>query len=75
MRVPDEEYYNIMMREFRMLEGLGAGHPNIIKVHDIFYSTLRKKMQILMEFAGDGYDLKKLIGISEKSNTDSDNAD
>jgi serine/threonine protein kinase len=75
MRVPDEEYYNIMMREFRMLEGLGAGHPNIIKVHDIFYSTLRKKMQILMEFAGDGYDLKKLISISEKSNTDSDNAD
>lgn len=61
MRVPDEEYYNIAMKEFKLIEGLGKGHPNIIKVHDIFYNQMRKKMQILMEYAGDGYDLKKYI--------------
>ena len=61
MRVYDEEYYNIAMKEFKLIEGLGKGHPNIIKVIDIFYNTMRKKMHILMEFAGDGCDLKKLI--------------
>lgn len=61
MRVPDEEYYNIMMKEFRLLESLGDGHPNIIKVHDIFYNSLKMKMQILMEYAGDGWDLKSYL--------------
>lgn len=68
MRVPDEEYYNIMMKEFKLLEGLGSGHPNIIKVHDIFYNSLKKKMQILMEYAGEGWDLKSYISYCHKMN-------
>jgi hypothetical protein len=39
MRVPDKEYFNIGIKEFKLLDSLGD-HPNIIKVLDIFYNEL-----------------------------------
>jgi hypothetical protein len=42
MKVPDEELYYIAMKEFTMLEGLGEGHKNVIKVIDIFYNKMRE---------------------------------
>ena len=36
MRVPDQELYEIAMKEFRLLEELD--HPNVMKVYDIFYN-------------------------------------
>jgi hypothetical protein len=61
MRVPDQELYNIAMKEFNLLDGLGSGHPNIMKVIDIFYNTMRENMYIIMEYAGKGYNLTNLI--------------
>ncbi|CDW72576.1 protein kinase domain containing protein [Stylonychia lemnae] len=61
MKVPDEELYYIAMKEFRLLEGLGEGHPNVIKVIDIFYNKMREQMYILMEFAGKGSNLTTFI--------------
>lgn len=56
MRVPDQEYYDIAMREFRLIQELD--HLNIIKAHDIFYNKLHEKVYMLMEYPGVGYDLK-----------------
>jgi len=39
MRLHDEEYYNIALKEFKLLENLD--HPNIMKVYDIFYNKMR----------------------------------
>eukprot|EP00347_Sterkiella_histriomuscorum_P024159 403332102 len=61
MRVPDQELYQIAMREFELLDGLGQGHPNIMKVEDIFYNTNREQMYIVLEYAGKGFDLTHLI--------------
>ena len=61
MKVPDEELYYIAMKEFRMLEGLGQGHKNVIKVIDIFYNKMREQMYILMEYAGKGCNLTTFI--------------
>ena len=36
-------------------------HPNIIKVEDIFYNPAEEFVHIVMEFAGQGSDLKKLL--------------
>lgn len=58
MRVPDEEFYDIALKEYKLIESVGqdgeggAGHPNVIKVYDIFYNRLREKIFILMEYAG-----------------------
>jgi hypothetical protein len=61
MKVPDEELYSIAMKEFRMLEGLGEGHKNVIKVIDIFYNKMHEQMYILMEYAGKGCNLTTFI--------------
>lgn len=61
MRVPDQELYNIALKEFHMLDGLGEGHLNIMKVYDIFYNTARENMFIVMEYAGKGNNLATLI--------------
>lgn len=61
MRVPDQELYNIAFKEFKLLESLGDGHPNIIKVIDIFYNKLRENMYILMEYVGKGSNLYSYI--------------
>lgn len=60
MGVPDREYYDISMREFRLLEEI-SDHPNIIKAYDIYYNTMREEIYMLMEYAGDGCDLMKFI--------------
>lgn len=61
MRVPDQELYNIALKEFHMLDGLGEGHANIMKVFDIFYNTARENMFIVMEYAGKGSNLATVI--------------
>lgn len=61
MRVPDKEYFDIAMREFRILESLTERHPNVIKVYDIFYNKMQEKIYMLMEYAGEGYDLSVYI--------------
>ena len=37
MRVPDDELYNVAIRESKMLETLS--HQNVIKVIDVFYNA------------------------------------
>ena len=37
MRVPDEELFDVAMREYQLLEHL-PDHPNIMKVYDIYYN-------------------------------------
>lgn len=44
MRVPDEEIIDIALKEYKMLESLGEGHPNIIKVYDVFYNRMHEKI-------------------------------
>jgi serine/threonine protein kinase len=60
MRVPDQEYLEIAMKEFNLLEKLGD-HSNVVKVYDIYYNDLQEKIYILMEYAGEGSDLMRLI--------------
>lgn len=38
MRVPDIEYFNIAMKEFKLLDEK-LSHPNIIKVYDMYHNT------------------------------------
>lgn len=61
MRVPDPELYTIALKEFELLDGLGEGHVNIIKVIDVFYNVMRENMFILMEYAGHGSNLTTFI--------------
>lgn len=61
MRVPDPELYQIALKEFELLDNLGDGHPNIMKVVDIFYNPKREQMYIVMEYAGKGCNLSSLI--------------
>ena len=60
MRVPDKEFYDIAMQEFKMISELEEC-PYIIKVYDIFNNPTQEKMYILMELAGEGMDLSKHI--------------
>lgn len=59
MRVPDKEYFDIALKEFKLINDLN--HPNIIKVYDIFYNELKEKIYTVMEYSGEGYDLHKFI--------------
>ena len=61
MRVPDQELYNIALKEFHILDGLGEGHPNIMKVVDIFYNSGRENMYMVMEYAGKGINIANLL--------------
>ena len=61
MRVPDEEYFNIALNEYKMLEYLGEGHENVIKVFDIFLNSMHEKIYMVMEYAGQGFNLTHLI--------------
>lgn len=71
MRVPDQEYFDIALREYKLLEGLGEGHPNIMKVFDIFFNELHEKIFMIMDYAGEGSNLTTFI----KSYTNSDDAE
>jgi serine/threonine protein kinase len=59
MSVPDQEYFDIAMKEFKLLEALE--HRNVIKVYDIFFNELREKIYIIMEYAGHGCNLTAFI--------------
>eukprot|EP00347_Sterkiella_histriomuscorum_P018139 403346642 len=61
MRVPDQELYQIALKEFDLLDGLGDGHQNIMKVYDIFYNQMKEQMFIIMEYAGQGSNLQSLL--------------
>jgi hypothetical protein len=37
MRVPDKEYFDIAMKEYKLLEEIRE-HPNIMQVYDIYYN-------------------------------------
>lgn len=65
MRVPDKEYYDICVKEFKLLEEL-AECQYVIKVNDIYYNTMEEKVYILMEYAGQGYDVNKFIKEAKK---------
>lgn len=56
MRVPDQEYFEIAMREFRLIQELS--HLHIIKMHDIYYNKMQEKIYMLMEYPGEGFDLR-----------------
>ena len=60
MRVPDEELYEIALKEFKLLENL-KGHPNVPAPIDIFYNKFTETIYMLMEHAGTGSDLKSLL--------------
>lgn len=60
MRVPDQEFYDIALKEYNMLEEI-TGHENIISVYDIFYNRAREKIYMLMEYTGEGSDLSGFI--------------
>lgn len=64
MRVPDTEYFDIALKEFKLINDLN--HPNIMKVYDIFYNQLKEKIYTVMEYAGHGSDLYKYIKESKE---------
>jgi serine/threonine protein kinase len=60
MRVPDQEFYDIALKEYTLLEKI-SGHPNVIEVHDIYYNRIKEKIFMLMEYCGEGSNLHELI--------------
>ena len=61
MRVPDQEYFDIALREYKLIESLGDGHENVMKVQDIFFNEMHEKVYIIMDYAGPGSNLATLI--------------
>jgi serine/threonine protein kinase len=61
MRVPDQEFYEIALKEFRLLESFEEGHENVMKVQDIFYNKLEETMYIVMEYLGEGFNLHSYL--------------
>jgi len=64
MRVPDIEYFNIAMKEFKLLEAQ-LDHPNIIKAHDMYYNRIQEKIYMVMDYV-EGCNLEEFIA---KKNT------
>ena len=61
MRVPDQEFFDIALREYKLLESLGEGHENIMKVEDIFFNEMHEKVYTIMDYAGKGSNLTTFI--------------
>ena len=61
MRVPDQEFFDIALREYKLLESLGEGHENIMKVEDIFFNEMHGKVYTIMDYAGEGSNLTTFI--------------
>ena len=57
MGVPDQEYFDIALREYKLLESLGDGHSNVVRVFDIFFNELKEKIYMVMEYPGHGSNL------------------
>jgi len=60
MRVPDQEFYDIALKEYNLLDDI-TSHKNIINVYDMFYNRAREKIYMLMEYCGEGSDLTGFI--------------
>lgn len=58
IRNKDEEYQHIAMKEFHLLQTMN--HPNIVKMHEVYYNKLRETLYFVMDFV-EGYTLKNYI--------------
>eukprot|EP00347_Sterkiella_histriomuscorum_P014459 403360785 len=58
IRNKDEEYQQISIREFYLLQQLN--HPQIAKMHEVYYNKQRETLYFIMDYV-EGYTLKNYI--------------
>lgn len=60
MRVPDEEFFDIAMKEFTLLDS-ELNNENIVKAYNMYHNSFQEKVYIILEYAGQGSDLAQLL--------------
>lgn len=56
MRVPDDELYEIAMKEYSIVRSIQE-HENIIKVVDFYFNKNQQKIYLVMEYVDEGFTL------------------
>lgn len=67
IRNKDEEYQQIAMKEFSLLQQLN--HPNIVKMNEAYYNKLRETLYFVMDYV-EGLTLKNYIKLYKLKHKD-----